>query len=343
MRILLPLAQADPGGIMTVARGLARHLPQALAPHDELTVLGDPDRPGVTRLDRLIEGQWRAARAARDFDLVHLADYRPLLLSRAPFTVTIHDLTFLDRPDWYPPAIGAYKRAMLRATLAKRPAAVVCVSDDTRERFLRRAPAYPRERVRTIHPGLEPPPVASRPDTPADSYFLTVGGIEPRRNHLTLLAAFERARAAGLGLRWVVVGRPHYRGGPILERLNTARGVEVRGWVDDAELDSLYRNARFVALPSRHEGFGYTPLEAMARGVPTAVATGSALDETAADAALRIDPHDVDGWADALGRLDADSSLRAQLIRRGQENTARFRWAATAQAHADLFREIAGE
>jgi glycosyltransferase involved in cell wall biosynthesis len=76
----------------------------------------------------------------------------------------------------------------------------------------------------------------------------------------------------------------------------------------------------------------------MARGVPTAVATGSALDETAGDAALRVDPADPAAWADALERLDGDHALRAELVERGRARAAGFTWERAAAAHVDLFR-----
>jgi glycosyltransferase involved in cell wall biosynthesis len=336
VRVFIPIHQADPGGIMTVVRGLAAALPDALGPRDDLVLYGDPARERWGKVQRVVDQQWRAARAARGADLVHLGDYRPLGLSRVPFVVTVHDLTFLDRPDWYPRPVAAYKRAMFRAALAKRPAGVVCVSEHTRTRFMAHAPRFPAQRVRVIHPGLAPPPTAQPAD--AGAYFLTVGAIEPRRNHLTLLAAFERAAP---DLRWVVVGREHYRGGPIAARLQAVPGVDVRGWVADDELERLYRGARFVALPSHHEGFGFVPLEAMARGVPAAVATGSALDESAGDAALRVAPSDVESWAEALRRLQEDETLRAQLVARGRTRAASFTWERAAREHVALFRAVA--
>src|SRR5215212_7244901 len=226
MRIFIPIHQADPGGIMTVVRGLAGALPDVLDPDDDLVLYGDPASERWGKVQRAIDQQWRAARAARGADLVHLGDYRPLGVSRVPFVITVHDLTFLDRPDWYPRPIALYKRAMFRAALAKRPAGVVCVSEHTRKRFAAHAPRFPAERVWVIHPGLAPPPAAEPSE--GDAYFLTVGAIEPRRNHLMVLAAFQRAAP---GLRWVVVGREHYRGGAIAARLRAAPGVDVRGWV----------------------------------------------------------------------------------------------------------------
>jgi glycosyltransferase involved in cell wall biosynthesis len=328
---------------MTVVRGLSAALPAALGPADELVLHGDPAHQRWGKAQRIVDQQWAAARAARGADLVHLGDYRPLLASRAPFVITVHDLAFLDRPDWYPRPVALYKRAMFRAALAKGPAAVVCVSEHTRARLAAHAPQLRPGRVAVIPPGLAPPPDGAQAAPPGPPYLLTVGAIEPRRNHLTLLDGFVRARAAGLDLRWVVVGRPHYRGGPILERLRATPGVELRGWVGDDELERLYRGARLVALPSYAEGFGLVPLEAMVRAVPTAVATGSALDETAGDAALRVAPDDPVAWARALQRLEGDEALRAGLVRRGRERAAAFTWDRAARAHVDLFRAVTGQ
>jgi glycosyltransferase involved in cell wall biosynthesis len=232
---------------------------------------------------------------------------------------------------------------MMRAAVAKRLSAVICVSEDSRSRFLRYAPDFPRERVVAIAPGLEPPAEVDPPVEDARTpYFLTVGAIEPRRNHLTLLDAFRRARGRGLNLRWIVVGREHCRVGPILERLRATPGIGVRGFVDAGELERLYRAARFVAIASHHEGFGLVPLEAMLRGTPTAVATGGALDQTAGDAALRVAPDDVEGWATALLRLDREDTFRWELIHRGYAQSARFSWRDAAEAHVRVFRRVVG-
>jgi hypothetical protein len=143
---------------------------------------------------------------------------------------------------------------------------------------------------------------------------------------VTLLKAFLRARAAGLPLRWVVVGRPHYQGSAIVKRLRAAPGVDVRGWVSDGELERLYRGARLVACPRTTRASGWCRSRRWRRGVPTAVATSSALDETAGQAALGVNPGDVAGWADALGRLQSDEAVRADVVARGRERAARFTW-----------------
>jgi alpha-1,3-rhamnosyl/mannosyltransferase len=353
MKILLPVDRIGDAGIGTVTRDLCRLLPEALPDGDRLLTLGGRPpcstapsvthivtrRPPVNRLLRFAHEQATIGRAARRADLVHLLDHRPVLGSRVPFLLTVHDLFFLDNPEWYPRAVALYKAAMMRASLAKRPAAVICVSGFTRERVLHHYPRIDAGRLHVIHPGVEPEDAPRRED-PHSDFFLTVSTVEPRKNHLTLLRAFEAARERGLRLRWKVVGAPGYASSEALEALRAAPGVEVDGLVSDGERERLYRKALFVAMPSHAEGFGFPPLEAMARGIPTVCSAGSALDETAGGGALRLGSTDVAGWADALLRLESDAALRERLRRDGLRQVSSFDPRLSARRHAELYRAL---
>jgi glycosyltransferase involved in cell wall biosynthesis len=341
MRILLPAHEAGSGGLGSTIRGLCASIPEALPEGDELVVLGGvgPDgswqRP-ARRLSRLLQEQFVVARAARGFDLVHLPDHRPLLASRTPFLLTVHDVLYLDHPEWFPPAVRRYKRVMLQAAVRKGPAMVVVVSEYTRERFTAHFPSFPEERIRVIYPGISPPENVDG-STPS-GYFLTVSTIEPRKNHLGLLQAFHAARAQGLELRWTIVGAPGYAAGPIAAELGADPGVELLGWVGQPELERLYRGARFLAVPSLGEGFGMPPLEAMARGIPVLSASGTSLDESVGDAALRVEPTDESGWTNGLLRLASDEGERARLIRAGLERAEGFTWPRAAARYVEAYR-----
>lgn len=341
MRILLPAHQAGSGGLGSSIRGLAESIPKGLPAGDELVVLGGGRRGGdwqrpARRLTRLLYEQIVVARAARGFDLVHLPDHRPLLASRTPFLLTVYDVLYVDRPEWFPPAVVRYKRLMLQAAVRKNPAMVVAGSQYTRDRFLAHVPSFPEERIRVIYPGISPPePVAERPP---NGYFLTVSTIEPRKNHLGLLRAFRAARARGLDLGWRIVGAPGYAAGPIVAQLEAEPGVELLGWVPEPELERLYCGARFLAVPSLGEGFGIPPLEAMVRGIPVISASGTSLDESVGEAAVRVEPTDESGWTDALLRLATDDGERARLIRAGLERVGRFSWPRAAAAYVEAYR-----
>lgn len=215
---------------------------------------------------------------------------------------------------------------------------MLCDSRHTRERLLHHHPEAPAE---VVHPGLTPPPTDRPPRAPGD-FFLTVASIEPRKNHMTLLRAFRKARAEGLQLRWKVVGVPGPRSEPILAALRGEPGVDLCGPVDQLELEHLYASAVFLAAPSLLEGFGYPPLEAMARGVPTICATGSGFDDTVGDAALRVDAVDVDGWTAAMLTLGQDSGSRQRLEKAGIRRIAMFPWRSAAGHIAELHRRIHG-
>lgn len=342
MRILLPAREAGSGGLGSSIRGLCEFVPKALPPGDELVVVGEGREDGgwlepSRRLQRFLHEQVVVARAARGVDLVHLPDHRPLLASRTPFLLTVYDVLYLDRPDWFPPAVVRYKRVMLRAALAKRPALVVTGSDYTRGRFLERFGDVSPDRVRTIHPGIHPGPPAA--GTAPDGYFLTVATIEPRKNHLAVLRALRAARARGFGLRWKVAGAPGYDAGAILAELEADAGVDVLGWVPDTKLERLYAGARFLASPSLGEGFGFPPLEAMARDVPVVCSTGTAHDESAGEAALLVDPRDEEGWSEALLRLESDEGDRDRLRALGREQAGRFGWERAAAAYVNAYRD----
>jgi glycosyltransferase involved in cell wall biosynthesis len=340
MRILLPAHEAGSGGLGFSIRGICEFVPKALPPGDELVVLGRAQgdggwqRPG-RRLSRLLTEQVGVVRAARSFDLVHLPDHRPLLLSRTPFLLTVYDVLYLDRPEWFPTAVVRYKRLMLGLAVRKRPAMVVAGSEFTCGRLLAHFPALDPGRVRVIYPGVWP---ASAAERGPDGYFLTVSTIEPRKNHLGLLRAFRKACAEGLALTWKVVGAPGYAADPIVAELRAEPGVEVVGWVPDAELERLYAGATFAVYPSLGEGFGIPPIEAMARGVPVACSTGTSMDETVGDAAIRVDPTDEQGWTDALLRLASDEGERDRLRAAGREVAKRFDWPAAAAAYVDAYR-----
>jgi glycosyltransferase involved in cell wall biosynthesis len=349
VRILLPAHYAlVPGGISTVFQGLAPALRALLG--DDL-VVPEP-RPGpLSRAQERVSGpaagaarlayeQLALPRLAARCDSVHLCDSRTVLATRTPVVLTVHDVSYLDHPEWFGRAGARYKRAMLAASLARRPAAVVCSSAFTRDRLLAHHPRVRRAVV--IHPGVAEPP-ADRPARRPGDYFLTVGAVEPRKNLLTLLRAYRLARGRGLELRWKVAGPPGAQAGPILAALRAAPGVEVLGRVAAARLEELYAGARFLAAPSWYEGFGYPPLEAMARDVPVVCASGSGLEEVAGAAAIVVDPADVEEWARVSFKLAGADADHVRLVTTGRERVRRLGWTTVAGQVVALHEETKNE
>jgi glycosyltransferase involved in cell wall biosynthesis len=355
MRIAIPGHYAGIlGGIGTYARLLIDAL-AANAPSGASVIVPEPPEPeavgGIASaggaLRRMAWEQVSLPPKVRRADLVHLCDSRPLLLSRRPFVATIHDVSYLERPEWFPAMAAHYKTVMLDALLAARPAALVFDSAYGRDELLRFRPGAARFELRVIRPGVRPPqtdcdgpPSATDPVERSDAYFLTVGAIEPRKNHLTLLRAFRAARAAGLKLRWRVVGPSGHLSDPILRALLADPGVDVLGWVDQRMLERYFREAVFLVAPSILEGFGFSPLEAMARGVPVACSRGGVWDETIGDAALRPGAISVGEWTDALLSLASNERLRADLRDRGHAAASLRAWGDSAAACWQLYENV---
>ncbi len=163
-------------------------------------------------------------------------------------------------------------------------------------------------------------------------YVLFVGTLEPRKGLADLLAAWEMLPAPRP--RLVLCGDEGWG-----SKLKHRAGVEVTGYVDRERLRALYRGARAFVYPSRNEGFGIPPLEAMACGAAVIATRTGAISDYAGDAALLVDPGDVGALRDALARVLRDAPLRRDLRLRAAERASHYRWEASAATMTRLFEE----
>ena len=183
--------------------------------------------------------------------------------------------------------------------------------------------------------------LASREIT--DPYFLYLGNLQPRKNLPRLVAAFARARRATpqlAGYRLVIAGEHWAWGGARegLAGLAPAGSVAFLGRVTDDERDTLFRDTTAFVYPSIFEGFGLPPLEALAAGAPVVASRTSAMPEVLGDAAVLVDPLEIDMIANALVRVATDGALRADLRVRGPERAARFSAQAMGERALVAFR-----
>lgn len=175
-------------------------------------------------------------------------------------------------------------------------------------------------------------------------YVLAVGNLEPRKNLPGLLRAFARL-APEVPHDLVLVGAEGWLTGEIhatLDELRLGGRVRMTGFVEDADLPAWYGAADLFVYPSLYEGFGLPVLEAMACGAPVVTSNVSSLPEVAGDAALLVDPSDVDSIAEEMRRGLTDAALALDLRRRGQLRAADFTWDRTAEQTVAVYREVAG-
>ncbi len=322
------------------ARGIARYLACLL---DELERAFPEDRytlvdPGRVRLAAAAAtGRPRLDRLSPGCDVVWVPAPAPVAVSKdTPHVLTVHDLSFEHRPGDYSAYERLWHRLARPARLARNAARVICVSEHTRRAAID-GWNLDGASVRTVlsGPGRPPGPGAPTASLP-DSFVLAVGALEPRKLPHVLAEAHGRARAEGLGAELVFAGD-----GPLRAELEET-GATVLGHVPDAVLDALYEGALAVACVSREEGFGFTPLEALARGTPAIVADLPVFAETLGDGGLRVPPGDSRALADALLRLERDPALRERLIEAGREAVNALSWGRSARETRAVLEEAAG-
>jgi glycosyltransferase involved in cell wall biosynthesis len=277
-------------------------------------------------------------------DVVHATNY-VALPSRAPTVVSVYDLGFVHSPELYRPETRAYE-PLVRDAIA-RGGTVHTISDyvarEVRDHF-----GVAEERVVRVYPGVDDTTpgdaAAGRSLAGGETYVLALGTVEPRKNLPTLVRAFDRLATVDDRVQLVVAGPDGWGVEPFDDAVAWARnGARIRriGYVTDAQRADLLAGAAVLAYPSLYEGLGFPPLEAMAAGVPVVTTRGGALPEAVGDAALCVEPTDVEGLADALTRALSDVDLRASLVARGHEQVAHFPWAHAIDGFVDLYRRVA--
>jgi glycosyltransferase involved in cell wall biosynthesis len=284
--------------------------------------------------------------------------------------VTLHDASVFDHPEWFRPAFAAWTRLAWKI-LAKQVRMILTVSEFSRGR-LQLHLKIPDEKIRVIPNGVGKPfePQSAREIQRVKEkynlnqpYFLFVGTLEPRKNLGTLIEAWKRmgnhfalAIIGAEGNVFAQVGRsaksPDFApksetsesAGRIAGRTpapNRRRGVAnptYLGHVPDDDLPALYSGATAVVIPSLYEGFGLPALEALACGAPVIASNVSAFPEVLDDAALFINPLDVNAIAEALNTIAEDSSLANDLRGRGLKRAALFSWDDSARKVEAILR-----
>jgi len=174
-----------------------------------------------------------------------------------------------------------------------------------------------------------------------ENLVLTVGAVQKRKNVGGLVKAFERMPA---GWKLAIAGAAEGYGAAeelrAVEQSGRRNDIEVLGYVTTATLEELYRRASIFAFPSFDEGFGMPVLDAMARGVPVVASRRSAIPEVAGDAALLVNPENIEELGDTLAKLAENGELRRDLEARGLARAAEFTWEKAVERTWSVYREL---
>jgi glycosyltransferase involved in cell wall biosynthesis len=375
MRIVIdgiPLAEPKTGiGHYTfeLARGLA-----ALAPeHDFELVAHVPIETAVESAfdaDRPLPDNLRAVHAPtnslskrwwtiglplyvqrRGVTLFHGTNYKIPLWNRCRTIVTIHDLSLLLHSRTHEEELVRRARLRLPAT-ARMASKIITDSESVKREICEHLRVRPEKiAVVPLAPRRAFRPVAEAAAAEArrrlgveDDFLLFVGTVEPRKNLLTLVRAFEELmRHTELRPQLVIAGKKGWLTEELfalIEQSGLGSRMLFTGYISDEDLAALYSSCRVCVYPSLYEGFGLPPLEAMSCGAPVITSRIPVIMETVGDAARLVEPTDVRALADSIHALWANDAERLQLSAGGIAHAARFTWERTARLTLDVYEEV---
>ena len=314
-----------------------------------------PDHPNV-RVRRLpLRERWQtiawhrlrlplwADQAAGGVDVIHSPDYVLAPVRRARSVLTVHDLTFVARPECAVPSLRRYLERVVPRSV-RRADRVLADSKSTADDVMRLY-GVPVERLEVVYSAAAE---RFRPLPPAEAeamlgdlqvprpFILTVGTLEPRKNLSRLVDAFQ---SLNLPHTLVVVGARGWMYSDLVAKLRQPR-ILAPGYVTDDQLVGLYNLAELLVYPSLYEGFGFEPLEAMACDTPVAASNVSSLPEVVGDAGLMFDPEDTAAIAAAIRRLATDPALRDELRAAGREQARKFSWRSSALQLKAIYQSL---
>ncbi len=285
-------------------------------------------------------------------DVAFYPNYLAPLAGTCPAVITVHDMAVFLYPETFTFKKRVLQRALL-PTILRRAAAIVTPSESTRSDLCRLLPVDPQ---RVVVTPLAADPAFAEPVTEAqiervrqtmklpERYLLAVATLEPRKNVVRLVRAFERIHGDHPDVKLLLVGGRGWRDAAIRQALENSparAAIDATGYVEFDDLRVLYSRALAMCYPSLYEGFGLPVVEAMAAGTPVLTSRGSSLDEAAGGAAVVVDPLDIGQIADGLARLVQDEALRDDLRQRGRKRAGQLSWRRTAELTRDVFERVA--
>lgn len=356
-------------GLGRYTERLIHHL-QALKPAEEFVIFlrkenweaFQPTLPTFTKV--LADFPWYTLAEQRGMprvvaeakvDLMHYPHFNVPFFAPRPFVVTIHDLILTHFPTRRATTLGPLKYAAkhlgYRLTLSRavaRAAKVITVSEFTKQ-DIRSYFGYDPKKIVVTYEAVDPfpetmvdmPKVLEKYDI-RQPYLLYVGNAYPHKNLEKLVTLLQSLPAEQAHLQLVIVGKADYfqnRIRDLVQKAGLNGCVRFPGYVPDAELSVLYRQAHAFIFPSLYEGFGLPPLEAMAYGTPVLSSDAACMKEILGTAALYFNPNETRGMLAALQQLERTPALRQQLITAGQAQVLQYRWKNLAESTLRVYQD----
>ncbi|MFH0856972.1 MAG: glycosyltransferase family 1 protein [bacterium] len=282
--------------------------------------------------------------------------------------ITVHDLSFERCPQFYSLRGRLWHKFVRTGKMCMEADLIIAVSENTKYDIMELY-RINEDKIKVIYPGcnienqkttsceaaLENTNamrgsglssneiIAHNKNLPrlSEKYILFLGNVEKRKNVSGVIEAFKILNEAhGIcDYDLVIAGKQKLRNKEI-EKLAIESKIKLLGYINESEKSKLYRDASLFVYPSFYEGFGFPPLEAMRHGVPVIASHTSSLPEVVGDAALMVDPYNVENIASAMKQMLTDEKLCSLMIARGYEQVKKFNWEKCAREMMQIFREI---
>ncbi|MFW6008622.1 MAG: glycosyltransferase family 4 protein, partial [archaeon] len=265
--------------------------------------------------------------AKNKYDIYHSPHFVFPVMGKTNLILTIHDLTPLLFPDYFSIVARTYMKVMIHIAKLKARK-IITVSNNTKNDLIRLFNISP-QKIKVIYNGVKHKKKCNNKGKIGKikkkfkikyPYILYVGNVKPHKNIVRLIKAFKIINKNYNKINLVIVGS---RDNSYKELIHTISNFPrkdnliLTGFVSDSELENLYSNAELFVYPSLYEGFGLPPLEAMTRGTPVITSNLSSLPEVVGDAAIKVNPYDIDELANTIEMALFDNVLRKKLIKRG--------------------------
>ena len=271
--------------------------------------------------------------------------------------ITVHDLSFLRYPEFFSARKNFWHRMVNVKKLVKRFDFVVAVSENTKRDIVELC-GVNSDKIKVIYSGIGEEnrkitnhqlPMAKQIKNKynlPDKFILYLGTVEPRKNVEGIIRAYNELRIKNHELedyKLVIAGGKGWKSDNIYrewEKSKFKADIKFLDYVDGEDKVYLYNLAEVFVYPSFYEGFGFPPLEAMACGLPVVTSYASSLPEVMGDAALTVDPYNVNDIARALAEILTNENLRNKLIERGLKRAGEFTWRKTADEYLEILKNL---
>ncbi len=280
------------------------------------------------------------------FDLYWQPNFIPNSGVKTKKIVTsIHDFSFILYRDFHPKERVEYIEKYFFKNVGKSDM-IITGSEYTKQEILKRL-VFKEDKIQVIYHGINHELFRVYHDIKLDfelpsKYILSVGSIEPRKNLIGLLKAYNLLdKSLKQEYKLVLVGFKGWENQEIMETIDENKeNIYYLGFISDKELAQVYNLATCFVFPSFYEGFGLPPLEAMACGTPVISSNTSSLPEVGGDAVVYCNPHNTDDIKEKIEMLLTNKSVHEELITKGLLQAKKFSWEKSAQEHLNLFDEV---